>query len=120
MESVLVQSPLGPGLEYQVPYIFVEFCLQVIPCSIKSVAYHVSPSNAFQMAFRPNPMAKIASPPYSQVNVSHGNAKVNTVLRLLGQRNVNLTINLGPTSPIGLFLFSFIFLLFKLFYYFYC
>ena len=71
--NALVQDPLGPGFESQVPQNFVTLFLQVLRCSAEGREHHTSSDLNVPNGFELDPKARTIDPPWIQVNASIGN-----------------------------------------------
>ena len=68
LASALVESPMGPGFESQVPQYICFIFLQVIACDFQGAAHHTPSDSKRQMAYRPDLVAHIGHLPCTLVN----------------------------------------------------
>ena len=68
MASVLLQSPMGPGFESQVPQNIYLIFLQALSCNAQNMVHHMPQRSRRQMASRPDLVDRNEGLPYTQVN----------------------------------------------------
>ena len=92
------------------PKILFAILFQAIPCSIPSRAHHTPLSRHLPSGFRSDPLVRAASSSYSLVNACAWEPGKSTRLDWIWASNLLSPHSNQAHTPLGLFLFSFIFL----------